>query len=41
MASYTDAMSFAILENMDIQDVFTFDTYFFIIKRTLWPIKKA
>ncbi len=40
--SYTDATSFVILESMDIDDVFSFDSHFYITKRTLWPIiKKA
>jgi hypothetical protein len=38
--SYTDAISFVILENMNIDDVFSFDSHFYIIKRTLWPIVK-
>jgi len=35
--SYTDAASFVILENMAIQDVFGFDSHFYIINRNLWP----
>lgn len=36
--SYTDAVSFVILEAMGIQDVFGFDSHFYIINRNLWPI---
>ncbi|MGB9662339.1 MAG: type II toxin-antitoxin system VapC family toxin [Moorellaceae bacterium] len=38
--SYTDAVSFIILETMNIQDVFGFDSHFYIIKRNLWPSVK-
>jgi hypothetical protein len=38
--SYTDAVSFVILESMNINDVFSFDSHFYIIKRILWPIVK-
>jgi predicted nucleic acid-binding protein len=39
--SYTDAASFVILETMNIEDVFGFDSHFYIIKRNLWPnVKK-
>ena len=38
--SYTDALSFVILEMYNIEDVFGFDSHFFIIKRNLWPIVK-
>jgi len=38
--SYTDALSFVILELYSIEDVFGFDSHFFIIKRNLWPIVK-
>ena len=40
--SYTDAASFVILETMNIQDVFGFDSHFYIINRNLWPsVKKT
>jgi hypothetical protein len=39
--SYADAMSFVILEDMSIDDVFSFDAHFYIVKRTLWPVAKA
>lgn len=35
--SYTDAVSFVILEAMNIRDVFGFDSHFHVIRRTLWP----
>lgn len=38
--SYTDATSFVILETMNIQDVFGFDSHFYIISKNLWPITK-
>jgi len=38
--SYTDAASFVILETMNIQDVFGFDSHFYVINRNLWPIVK-
>ena len=38
--SYSDAMSFVILESMGIDDVFSYDSHFYIIKRILWPIVK-
>jgi len=38
--SYTDALSFVILEQYHIEDVFGFDSHFFIIKRNIWPTVK-
>jgi len=38
--SYTDAVSFVLLEKMDIGDVFGFDSHFYVIKRNLWPVVK-
>ncbi|MEW6696528.1 MAG: type II toxin-antitoxin system VapC family toxin [Bacillota bacterium] len=38
--SYTDAMSFVILEVYDIQDVFGFDSHFYSVGRNLWPCVK-
>jgi predicted nucleic acid-binding protein len=39
--SYADAMSFVILDDMSSNDVFSFDSHFYIAKRTLWPIAKV
>lgn len=35
--SYTDALSFAILEMFKIADVFGFDTHFYSANCSLWP----
>jgi len=35
--SYADAASFVILETMNIEDVFGFDSHFYIINRNIWP----
>lgn len=35
--SYTDALSFVVLEMYDIEHVFGFDSHFYIIKRNIWP----
>jgi len=37
--SYTDAVSFVILEAMNIQDVFGFDSHFYIIAITKRPLR--
>jgi len=39
--SYTDAVSFVILETMNIDDVFGFDSHFYVLKRNLWPSVKS
>lgn len=38
--SYTDALSFALLNLLKSKDVFGFDSHFYIIGCNLWPIKK-
>lgn len=36
--SYTDAVSFAVLESLDISDVFGFDSHFYAPKCNLHPV---
>jgi predicted nucleic acid-binding protein len=35
--SYVDATSIAVIEDLKIQDVFSFDSHFHIIKKNVWP----
>jgi len=36
--SYVDAISFAVIENMKIKNVFGFDSHFRITKTNIWPL---
>jgi len=36
--SYVDAMSFAVVQNMKIENVFGFDSHFRITKTNIWPL---
>jgi len=36
--SYVDAVSFAVVENMKIKNVFSFDSHFRIKKTNIWPL---
>jgi hypothetical protein len=37
MLSYVDALSFVVVEEEDIGDVFSLDRHFHILKRRVWP----
>ena len=36
--SYVDAVNIAVLQNMKIKDVFSFDSHFYIVKSNVWPM---